>query len=170
MSVSMSLALVFCLGAVLTDLRAGKVENGWVLAGYLSGLLCRLCADGPRGLLLFLAGAGMPIALLFILFLFRMIGAGDIKILSVAGGLLGAGTALDLILWSFVFAAVLSLAILRMEGSLLRRLRRLGTYIRYSLAAGRRVPYRASSGPETELHFTVPVFMSVMLAAGGGFL
>ena len=72
----------------------------------------------------------LPLLLLFPLFLFRMMGAGDIKLLSVLGGLLGTGTILRSMICSFLLGALLSFAFLMACGNLSERLSYFLRYIR----------------------------------------
>lgn len=75
--------------AVLMDLRTMKVDNGWLLFCTLLGLLMQITESGIQGLGFWCTGLGFPIILLGALFWFRMLGAGDIKLLSVIGGMIG---------------------------------------------------------------------------------
>ncbi len=167
MSVSVTLALLFCLGAVASDLKGQVVDNLWILLGWSAGAVCGIVRGGAVGAGAFLVGAALPIAALWILFLFRVLGAGDIKTLSVAGGLLGARAGLAIVFWAFVLGAALSLAILKIEGSLVRRFGYFFRFVRRSVITRQRTVYRRGATARTELHFTVPILMSAMLVTGG---
>ena len=85
MSVQSCLALMTVTVAVCMDLMQEKVDNGWILAAWVLGLGYQIGAGGGPGIARFLAGAALPLLLLYILFRFRMLGAGDIKLLSAVG-------------------------------------------------------------------------------------
>ena len=158
---------VFALGACVFDLRAERVDNRWILLFWGLGAAAQLARQGPAGLLRFLSGAGPILILLFPLFLFRMLGAGDIKVLSVIGGLLGFRAGLDCLLLSFLCGAAISFLILVKEGILLSRFTYFFAYLGRLLASGKRVPYRREEDVSAMIHFTVPVFLAVLIKLGG---
>lgn len=170
MPVSVSLTLLFCLGAVVSDLRRQSVDNLWVILGWLAGITSRVIREGAPGIVSFLAGAVFPIAVLWVLFLFRALGAGDLKTLSVVGGLLGLRAGAAVMGWAFLAAAALSLAILVIERSFVQRFAYFFRFIRRTVVTRQRAPYRRSATAQTELHFTVPVLMGAMLVTGGAAL
>ena len=83
---------------------AEEIANVWLAAGWAAGFWIQL-SPGGRGAAAFAAGSLLPLALLAVLFWFRMLGAGDIKLLSALGGLMGASAVLQCIFWSFLFGS-----------------------------------------------------------------
>lgn len=69
--------------------------------------------------------------------------------------------------FSFLAGAVISLAILIFCGNPAERLRYLTSYLEDYLRTGIRKPYYHRGFALENFHFTIPVFMSVMLYAGG---
>ena len=59
-----------------------------------------------------ICGLLVPILILGILFIFRMLGAGDIKLLSVIGSMIGPTKILNCISYSFLIGAVISAALI----------------------------------------------------------
>ena len=59
-----------------------------------------------------ICGLLVPILILGILFIFRMLGAGDIKLLSVIGSMIGPTKILNCISYSFLIGAVISAALM----------------------------------------------------------
>lgn len=72
---------VFLAGAACTDLMEGRVSNFWLLGAFLAGLWLR----GME----FLWAAAIVLIPGFFLFHFRMMGAGDGKMMGVMAGFLG---------------------------------------------------------------------------------
>ena len=72
---------VIAVGAGWTDLWTGKVKNEWILLGVILGVVLRRGGFFPGAVLFGMAG--------FLLFRFRMMGAGDGKLTSLIGGYLG---------------------------------------------------------------------------------
>ena len=160
------LALTIAGVSVLMDLQHMRIRNGWILCALLAGLgLCIVEGGGDLGSCVL--GAVIPIAVLGWLFWFRMLGPGDIKLFCALGALMGPAGILRCIGIAFLAGAALSLAILVFCGDFLERMRYLWSYlVRYRLTGVREPYYRQGCAPEN-FHFTIPVFMSVMLYAGG---
>lgn len=159
--------VLFAAVAVCMDLKKEKINNYWISLGWIIGFSYQLSRQGPLGVGVFFAGAAVPILLLYLLFYFRMLGAGDIKLLSVLGGFVGPAAAAILVGVSFVFGAVLSLAILILCGNLVPRLRYFTDYFTQLLKTGRVIPYRRKGRQMEHLHFSVAVFMGLLLHIGG---
>ena len=83
------LAFFAAAGAVWMDLRMQKVRNWFILAGLAAGFIYHLAAEGLRGMIEFSAGVFCPVLLLAVLFLAGALGAGDIKLFAVLGGIMG---------------------------------------------------------------------------------
>lgn len=173
MSLQHCLVLTVATGAVWMDLRTGRIANGWIVISWIAGLLTQIFRCGAAGVGTFLSGALLPVLGLYLLFYFHMLGAGDIKLLSVIGGFLGAREVLKCIILSFIFGAILSIGIILVCGNLLQRLTRFFYYFQnyfitrqYDKTA-EPVPYRDGKWGMECIHFSVPVLMGVLLWIGG---
>ena len=112
------LSVVISAMAVWMDLREEAVDNSWVLFSIMAGFLLQLLEKGPKGMIIFLTGAAVPLILLGILFIFRMLGAGDVKILCALGGIMVHGQLQNVsfihclqvqaFLWQFLFLQAVS--------------------------------------------------------------
>ena len=131
--------------AALMDIQRAKVDNGWLLFCVLVSLFTRIWKMDVSSLGTWICGLLVPILILGILFIFRMLGAGDIKLLSVIGSMIGPTKILNCISYSFLIGAVIS------------------AYFK----TGKREPYYKSGMPLENFHFTVPIFLSALLYAGG---
>lgn len=98
---------------------------------------------------------------------FRMLGAGDIKLLSVIGSMIGPTKILNCISYSFLIGAVISAALMISSGIVCQRILYLLHYISVYFKTGKREPYYKSGMPLENFHFTVPIFLSALLYAGG---
>lgn len=180
--------LTITLCAAASDLREGKIPNDLLLAGALGGLILRSCDvytelarevghGGSAGALLILkaawegvflwaAGCAVPFAAGFLLFRFGMMGAGDSKLLAVAGGMLGIRELPGFLM--LVFASGGGLSLLMMAGTcgFRPRFRKLAAYAGRTLRTGEITSYRKGDS-EGLIHFSVPVLMAALLYAGG---
>ncbi len=157
-----TMMIFFPAAAAYADLRTGRIPNALTFSFFGLSLLLRILENGPAGLLLFCAGAS-PAFLLLIAYRFRMIGAGDIKLLLCVGSL-----------WSFRESLLILFAILLCGGvfSLLRMYRyhmfseRFGYFFRYLQTvcrSGTILPYRKSGRRPENLPFAVPVFVGSLV-------
>ncbi len=153
--------------AFAMDLHSHKVSNRWIALGWIWGMWLQYALGGLGGVGRFFAGAAVPIFLLFPLFYFRMLGPGDIKLLSVLGGLLGHGEIIRLILLSFFLGGALSLGILIVTGTIMFRLRYFVDYFRACIKNRERRPYYKTGQQAENIHFTLPILLSLFLYVGG---
>lgn len=159
--------VAFTTAAVCMDLNREKIDNRWIALGWLIGFSYQLIEQGLRGIGVFFLGAAVPIVLLYLLFWFRMIGAGDIKLLSVLGGFMGPISAAVCVGISFIFGAVLSLAVMILCGNLMSRLRYFTTYFTRLAATKQVVPYMQKGRRMENIHFSIPILMGVLIFVGG---
>lgn len=122
----------------VTDIRHHQIPNRVTAAGAAAGLLCAFGAGavsgasvpdlraglGYLGRMALVAAAGFPF------FVFRMIGAGDIKLMAVMAAYLGMDRGLKSIGVGLCLGAVLALGRLLREGSGCQRFSYLTAYIR----------------------------------------
>lgn len=111
--------------AVVMDFESGKISNRLIISGLFWGLAFRLYGEGAAGLVHFLMNISIPVILLFLLFQMRAVGAGDIKLCSVAGGFLTARQLLYVMLAAFVAGAFIGL--IRLIGQAITTGYRFGT-------------------------------------------
>ena len=167
------LVLVLAEGAALSDLKEEKIPNRWVLTGLLLSLtgqilFCRESRWHPEFL-----SALVPFLLLIPFYLFRLIGAGDIKLLMVTGIFMKPGQMLLLLLFTFLPAAVY--AVLRLclspSGSdrfhLFDRFHSMKRYVYTFSGSGGLEPYWKDSRPEEQVHLAVFIFGALIPWAAG---
>lgn len=161
--------LLILIISMVQDLKLKKVKNWLILIGLLLGLFSRVWLLGARGLGLFFLGTSIPIALLFLLFLFRVMGAGDIKLLSVVGGFLGPSSVLQCIILTFLIGAIFALIKVIRKQNLVYRLQNLAKYLSKFMKTKKiEAYYTLEDGTDCIIPFTVPIFLSVIINLGGG--
>lgn len=87
------------------DYCRGRIQNRLIAWGLWAGLTFRLVADGPPGIITFLFRAAWPVLLLYVLFLLRGLGAGDIKLFMCISPFLGTKAMISVIIFSIIFGA-----------------------------------------------------------------
>lgn len=162
------IVLTFTFIAVAFDLNSEKIPNFWILSGWTAGFLFGFSQRGFGGIFSYLSGIFVPLLLLSFLFFFRVMGAGDIKLLSVIGGFMGPFSILWCIFYSFLSAGLLSFALLCACGNLKDRFQYFFTYLQNTILTKQRLPYRIPGKNRAEhLHFSVAVLLGVLLWTGG---
>ena len=159
--------IVYTTVAVCMDLSRQRIDNRWILLGWIGGFSYQVYYYQLSGAGYFLIGCLLPIVVLYLLFWFRMLGAGDIKLLSVLGGFIGPAAVFKCIGLSLLFGAILSLAILILCGNFLPRLRYFTDYFKHFFKTKKAVPYMIRGNRMEHIHFSIPVFMAVLLYVGG---
>lgn len=162
--------LCFGMAAMLLDLQSGKIPNSLVITGLSCALSYQWIKYGMAGILIFLGGCFLPILLLGILFYFRMIGAGDIKLFCMIGGYVGPEDCLYCMVLSVLFGAIISLIIMMRNKNLRRRLSYLGRYICDYTEQKKWKPYIAQVESNAKFCFSVPVMLSIISYTSACFL
>lgn len=150
------------------DLQTEKISNIWIVAGWCIGLIFRTASGGIGQSLSFAAGALLPVILLFLLFMAHMLGAGDIKLLSVLGGFMGPVQIFTCTIYSFICGAVISFLVLIYYHIFLERLQYFFNYFKRCISQKKRISYRCPGKKRPEhIHFSVAVLLGILLWIGG---
>lgn len=109
MGVGAWLAMIWCTGSAVTDVRSRRISNRWLMTGAVAVVVWRAMAnqagwDPVWGALL---GAGA----LFVPFWLGGIGAGDMKLMALVGWMCGSRFTLFATLLTGVWGAILALCI-----------------------------------------------------------
>jgi prepilin peptidase CpaA len=146
------LAGLFFIIAIATDLSKQRIPNSLCLMAIFCGFAINGYFAQLNGLLLASLGFGLAFALLFPIFVIRVLGAGDIKLMMGIGALMGPELLAYSLLYGIAAGAVTSLLLViwktGMTG-LLKTVRRYWdciyckTYFKPEAgeAAGQKVPY-----------------------------
>lgn len=109
-TISVYFMLATMLLATLIDIVKHRIPNVLVAPAIAIALVLKTQAGGVEGLLMALGGLGVGLAMPMPLYLMRVMGAGDVKLLAAAGAFLGPLGALIAGLMTLVAGAVLGLA------------------------------------------------------------
>ncbi len=154
------------LFAVYFDLRRDKIPNLLIVIGLILGWSFQLIQNGLLGVVVFFGGMGLPLVLGAVLYYFRMMGAGDIKLLAVAGGFLGPQEAVYCAAASLLVGAALSAVVLFKRKNLKKRLLYFYSYM-YRQQTGEWEPYLNETDQDGRIHFAVAILGAILLYMGG---
>lgn len=153
--------------AAIMDLAREKIDNHFLAACWIFGIGYQAGSGGLKGVGIFLAGSAVPMIFLYLLFYFRMLGAGDIKLLSVIGGFVGPVAILKCIVLSFLFGALLSIGFLIICGNFTARLLYFANYLNRVTTVKKALPYYLPGRRMENIHFSIPILMAVFMHVGG---
>lgn len=137
--------------AALYDIRTWKIPNWLILVGLETGIFITVWQDGVRiGCIHTLAGIGIPIAILYVMFLAGWLGAGDIKLFSAVGAFCGFMIC-KIVLYAFIAGGCLSLL-----------------YV-IDLILCRRKRYSSEGRPDRHrIHFSLAIWIACLVYAVSG--
>ena len=127
--------------ALICDIRTYKIKNQIVFPFVILGIITNAVSDGLNGIIFSLVGLCTPIIVLILLFMLRMLGAGDVKLFAAIGAIMGAKFALYTIVYSFLAGGVIALFILIFNKNGMKRLLYLLNYIRNCILSFSLLPY-----------------------------
>ena len=127
--------MLLLAGAAVSDYRTHRIPNWLVLSGALFGLIYNTALPpSPHANILFpLAGLGLGLLLFLPLYLVRLMGAGDVKLLAMVGAFLGPGDTFRAALASMIVGGVLSIVFVLVRGTARRLLYNLGSLFQLGL-------------------------------------
>ena len=127
--------------ALISDIKTYKIKNNIVYPFIILGLLTCLYSNGLEGVKESFIGILLPILLLFLFYLLRMLGAGDIKLFSAIGAIMGSRFVLYTIIYSILSGGIISLGILIVRRNGRKRLAYLLRYLKVSFSTCTIMPY-----------------------------
>ncbi len=159
------LLLVVMFGGAYYDVAEHRIPNWWCLGAVISGAgflgLTAARGTGALEVMGFFARAVAVTAVLFPLFLLRMMGAGDIKLMAIMAGYLGFSSGMRAIGFGCIIGAVLALLKMIMQRNLRNRLEFLFAYFKRLILTKEIVPYYR---PERDGYGVVIPFAVCLLA------
>ncbi|MEX2461366.1 MAG: A24 family peptidase [Paenibacillaceae bacterium] len=108
--------------AFFTDIRHCKIPNWLTMSGLCLGLIYHGLKAGLEGLLFSVFGMIFGLVLLFILYVFGAIGAGDVKLFAAYGAIAGIQFVTHSLVYAVLYAGFIGIAILIIQKKLLQRL------------------------------------------------
>jgi prepilin peptidase CpaA len=100
------------LTAAISDLRSRRIPNWLSLTGIVAGLALNTFLYGSDGVVRSLEGLGTAFGIYFVLYLFRAMGAGDVKLMAAVGAFVGPGNWLMIFLITALLGGGIALAVL----------------------------------------------------------
>jgi prepilin peptidase CpaA len=157
-------AAAFLLLAVHQDVRSLRIPNWLTFPSLLGAIVLGALHAGAAGAVVALLGAGAALAIGFVPFALRWLGAGDVKAGMVLGALWGAETFAAVFWWMLVVGGLLALAFVAAHGGLLDLLARWLRSAQATLVTRRLTYFRPAAGAAAAQG--LPFAVAMALGAG----
>lgn len=160
----MSSLLLLSLAAAM-DIQSGKIRNRLIFTGLAAGFFFQVAEAGWKGAGVFLRNVSIPVILCYLLFLMHALGAGDIKLFSVIGGIWDLHILKLTIIISFLVAAGMSLWKMLYHRNLISRLCILRKYLYQVIVTFQLPEYpEGDQGKQHIIHFSIAIFIGFLVA------
>ncbi|RDW21723.1 A24 family peptidase [Oceanobacillus chungangensis] len=113
---------VFLVIAFMTDVKYQKLPNWLTAGGMLIGIVYHLITSGVEGLLFSFLGLLVAGGIFLILYVFKALGAGDVKLFAAIGSMIGIQLVLYMMMYSIVFAGLIAIIILLFTKTFLKKI------------------------------------------------
>jgi prepilin peptidase CpaA len=102
--------------AVVDDLRSRKVHNGLTITAMIVALVFSIFVGGWSGFQTALLGGATALALCLPMFVFGVLGGGDVKLLIALGFATSSSAVFDILIYSLLWGALLGLTRIVISG------------------------------------------------------
>lgn len=145
--------------ALISDLRTYKIKNSITYSFMFVGMAVNLSGEGLKGLLFSLQGIILTAVCLFILYIIRVVGAGDVKLLCAVGALMGAPFALSAAICSFICGGFIASGIILARHNRSERFKYFIQYIKSCFLTMKLLHYTdfKDIGESGKFHFSIAI-------------
>ncbi len=136
------IAVVLAVAAAIFDLRQHRIPNWLTYPGIVLGIVTRWVAYrhdsflGWKGLATALAGCLLAGGVMFLFFMVRAMGAGDVKIMAAIGAFVGPSSAAEVLLATAICGGVLAIGYALYRKRMISTLKNLASVLRFHAWAG----------------------------------
>ncbi|TFJ91277.1 A24 family peptidase [Lentibacillus salicampi] len=104
--------ILFLVTACYYDVRQHRLPNWLNVSGVLTGIVYHLIVNQLDGFVQSVLGVLVAGGILLLLYIFKAVGAGDVKLFAAIGAITGVLFSLYAIMYSIIFAGIIALIIL----------------------------------------------------------
>src|SRR5271166_4439378 len=130
------IAVILAVVAAIMDLRQHRIPNWLTYPGIVLGFICRGALLGWKGLATALAGCLLAGAVMFLFFMVRAMGAGDVKIMAAIGAFVGPSHAVEVLLATAICGGILAIGYALYRKRMVTTLKNLASVLRFHAWAG----------------------------------
>ena len=157
-------ALALAVAAAVVDVQHHRISNWLTYPAMATGILLRWLFFGWKGLGSAFAGCLLAGAIVFLFYMVRAMGAGDVKLLAAIGSLVGPSHVIVVLLATAICGGVLAMVYAIYKRRIGATLRNVGSVLQFHAASG------IQAHPELNLDNPSALRMPYGLAIAGGTL
>ena len=132
-----TLCVILTIAAAI-DLQYRRIPNALTLPAIICGLIYHSYLSGLDGFLFSSGGTLLGLGLLLLFYILGMMGAGDVKLMSAVGSILGPAGVFKAFLFTAIAGGIYAVIVLARDGQLIGFLRRMVMSLKLSIMT--RVP------------------------------
>jgi prepilin peptidase CpaA len=146
------LLVILVIAAAVIDMRSLRIPNWLTVSGMLLGLAWNTALGSPfyTGFLWALAGLATGLAMLLPLYVLKVMGAGDVKLMAMVGAFLGFPEIVAAVLFTFIaggVAALIYALVHRSAGRLVGNVLDITRFAAFGFMSGVRPSVDSAMGP-----------------------
>ena len=130
------LALTLALVGAIIDIQQHRIPNWLTYPGMVLGFGLRTVLFGWKGLLGGLGGWLLGGGVMFLFYMVRAMGAGDVKIMAAIGACVGPGEVTTVLLATAIFGGLLAIAYAIYRRRVVSTLKNVGSVLKFHAWAG----------------------------------
>lgn len=145
-----------------TDLKENKIRNKYLLPALVLGLVIAFIDNRFNGLIDSLKGVAIPFAILFIPYLLKLIGAGDVKLYCVIGAIMGYKFLVNNLFYTILTAGVFAVILLVFSKKTIQTIRKIILYIITTITFKSFEEYKPMENMK-KIPLAVPIFIGTII-------
>jgi prepilin peptidase CpaA len=135
-SILLLLALFLAVVAAIIDVQQHRIPNRLTYPGIICGFALRGLLFGLKGLATAATGCLLAGGIMFLFYVVRAMGAGDVKLMAALGAFVGPHDVVGVLLATAIFGGVLGIAYAVYRRRIGTTLRNVGSVLRFHAWAG----------------------------------
>lgn len=112
------LALILTFITMIVDLKERRIPNYVLVVFFISGLIVSVLTYGYGGLITYFSNGFLGLMILILPYVFKQVGAGDVKLVAVISALLGIVPTINVCIYFSVLGAGIVLTVLSLKSYL----------------------------------------------------
>ncbi len=158
------ITIILIMLALISDIRTYKIKNRLVGIFIIIGIATNVGLQGKQGIGFSFIGIISPVVILFLLYYLKMLGAGDIKLFSAIGAVMGVRFVVYAMAYSFLAGGIIALFIMLMRKNVMIRFKYFVQYIKACILSGLLLPYSdlKNKGGNEKFPFAYGIFLGTV--------
>lgn len=154
--------LAILIISAYTDAKENKIRNKYLFPAVILGLVLSLLFGGVNGIKSSLFGMVFPFILLYITYLLRLMGAGDIKLYCTIGAIMGFEFVVNNLVYTVFTAGVFAVILLIFSEKVILQIRKFILFITNCIIFKEIQEYVPVKGSK-KIPLAIPIFIGTII-------